>query len=291
MEAMETFSKDTIDMVKTQVTYTELGSAAQGTIEVKPTQQERIEEFTERVGAGEFHVAIEGRLPCGCIDGRGGSLRANSAGGTESLMVADDLTTQQFRANDGTTHGAYANILRFLKKNQYDVGGHDADHKPECGSGCGANDKLEDIYRIIAKNGDTIRTVAASIGVDVDVATHEMIVDKAGSRTTFSDGETLLAELEYQAGQDAIDNLAGPHNEAVAVINTRFGTTLDRDALAEEFGPDYQAFNVDVWSFDEAAKVISLSEAEQAQKVAALAYYNIATALALCGPSMRIVVL
>ena len=63
----------------------------------------------------------------------------------------------------------------------------------------------------------------------------------------------------------------------------------DRDAIREEFGDDYQAFNVDVWAFPKSAKVISTDERDQQQKLAALVYYNLATALVLVGPSLRVV--
>lgn len=288
---MEHLRKDTIDMVKTPVTFMELGEAAQGTIEIKTSQQERLEEFTQRVGSGEFHVAIEGRIPCRCIDGRGAALFPNAAGGTESLMVADDLIGKQFGVNDGTTRGAYANLLQFMKKLDYDVGGHDADHKAEHGSGCGANDELETIYGVIVSKGDIIRQLAAQIGVELDDDTHDLIVKNASVRSSFSHGKELLDELKSTAGASSVDNLTGKHHEVMAIINTRFGTTLDREAVKSEFGNDYQAFNVDVWAFEEAAKIISLSVAEQQKIIAALAYYNLATALTLCGPNMRVAVL
>jgi hypothetical protein len=77
----------------------------------------------------------------------------------------------------------------------------------------------------------------------------------------------------------------------VAVINKRQDTTLDRNALAAEFGSDYQAFNVDAWAFEEAARVTSLSDEEVKQKIAAMTFYNLATTLVLAGSKMRVVVI
>jgi len=68
------------------------------------------------------------------------------------------------------------------------------------------------------------------------------------------------------------------------------GYTLNRIELKKEFGPNYQAFNVDIWSFKKAAEAISVNEAEVQQKIAAMVYYNLATTLVLAGPSMRVVV-
>jgi hypothetical protein len=84
----------------------------------------------------------------------------------------------------------------------------------------------------------------------------------AASRTSFSPGRELLAAVTMHADEVFIDTLARSHNEVVAILNTVPGTTLDRDALRHEFGEEYEAFNVDVWSFEEAARAISPTEDE-----------------------------
>lgn len=277
-----------------KVEFITLGDLAEGTIEPRNDQVERLEEFTERVGGGEFHVATNETMPAGCIDGRCGcSLKPTSAGGTETLMVADDLINKQFKGNDESTATAFANIVRFLRSNGRSVGGHDDERHNDLKTGCGANDKLSLIYAMIGKRAAEIRALAESIGVEVDDRTHETIVGNAGGRTEFSNGTELYDVLDEAIGADAIDHLYGEHNEVLAVINKRVGTTLDRDVLELEFGPNYEAFNVDVWAFQEAANVISTTDDgdEAQQKVAAMAYYNLATALVLGGPGLRVVVL
>ena len=72
--------------------------------------------------------------------------------------------------------------------------------------------------------------------------------------------------------------------------------TLDRLlAVAMKFDDDG---NLDAWTFDKAAEVMSLQEDgvtfdedEKEAKVLALALYNLATAHVLCGPNMRVIVL
>lgn len=242
---------------------------------------------------GEFHVPTEHRIVCGCIDGRcGATVKPNSAGGTETLMVADDLTNKQFRGNDESTVSAYRNVVNFLSKAGYPVGGHDDDHAAGDASGCGANDKLSAIYEMMVRKEDYIRELAAAYGIAVDHETHALITKNAANRSSFSTGAQIKSELnEVTAG--AYDHLRGAHKEVVAVLNTKFGTSLDRDALNQEFGDDYQAFNIDVWAFEESANVISTSNnsEESRQKVVAMAYYNFATALVLCGPNMRVITL
>lgn len=264
---------------------------AEGTIEAKNNQQERLEEFTQRAGSGEFHVATDCQVPCGCVDGRcGGKIRPNAAGGTETIFVADDLTTKRFEG-DGTTASAYRTTLRLLKDEGFEVGGHDDDHAMGDISGCGANDKLPLIYDFIQRKADVLKDLTESLGITVDDASHQTIVDNARARTEFSKGAELLGVLNEEGAEDAVDHLRGGHNEVMVIINLREGTTFDRDAAEAEFGPDYEAFNVDAWSFAEAARATSLSPQEAEQKVVAMVYYNLATAHVLGGKSLRVVVL
>jgi len=279
-----------------KVAFQTLGEAGQGKIEAGEAQRERLEEFTDRVGNGEFHKETTGTIPCLCIDGRcggKGELMPNAAGGTETLMVADDLTTKDFELDgDTTTCGQYEKLVAFLKDSGHPIGGHTAAERHGAPSGCGANDKLPAIYAYIAQNADTLRGLASSMfGYEISDTDQKLIVGNAAARSDFSDGDQLLAALRAKDGR--IDVLEGEHTEVLAVINRRQGTTLDRDAVREEFGDDYEAFNVDEWSFDEGARVTSHlgGEDEVRQKRIAMLYYNLATAGVLCGPNMRVVVL
>ena len=142
----------------------------------------------------------------------------------------------------------------------------------------------------MAANPQAIRDMAAALGVNVPQETHDLIVGNASARTQFSTGKELLGILEANAREEFVDKLNGDHKEVVAVINKRAGTTLDRDALRAEFDEAYESFNVDVWAFEEAARVTSLSEEEVQQKIVAMVYYNLATTMVLVGKKMRIVV-
>lgn len=232
-----------------------------------------------------------------CVDGRipedgANPLAPNSAGGTESIFVADDLTTKRYASADGTTLGGYQNVIAALQADGYVIGGHTDEHAAEGKSGCGANDKLDLVYAYIAKNDAVLRTLTESLGIVVTDELHAMITGNADARTDFSTGAELLDALERNAPEEFVDKLHGGHNEVVAVINKRPGTTLDRDALNKEFGEKYQAFNVDAWAFEDAARATSGdSESEVQAKIIAMCYYNLATTMVLAGPKMRVVVL
>lgn len=266
---------------------------AEGTIEAGPEQQERLEEVLERLASGEFHVATDGRIPYGCIDGRdtrdGLHPKPDSAGGTLSIMVADDLTTKRFAGPDGTTKEAFSRTLAFIQAAGYEIGGHTDSHATGDGSGCGASDKLAPIYEFIGREGEQLRALAATLGITASGAAFVQIVENARARQEFSRGRDMLETLATY-GDDTVDYLTGDHREVVVVINTKDGTTLDRLALRREFGEAYEAFNVDAWTFGDASELTAESPEEAEAKVLALTFYNLATAHKLCGKAMRVIV-
>lgn len=284
---MELQPKDTGDMT-TELTYVTLDGAV-GSIEAGEDQMERLDEVTRRVATGEFHKPVTGKIPKECMDGRpGGEMAPNSAGGTFSLTVADDLTTQRF-SKGKTLVEADREVAKVIQGEGEPVGGHCTHSASGEKCGCGAKDEIKPVYGMIADNPLMIRRKVESLGIVVSDEVHNLIVKNASARTDFPTGAELSAGLKDVAGEQAESVLAGPHKEVVAAINTNEGTSLDRQALAEVFGPDYQAFNIDAWTFADAAAAISLTDEEAEMKVVALAYYNVTAAFILCGPGMRLV--
>lgn len=261
---------------------------AEGKIEAGPDQQERLEEFTERLLSGEFHVPVDSKVPFVCIDGRPGAevLGPNAAGGTFTMTVADDLTTRRFSAGKSLAE-AHEEVVTILKAEGYEVGGHCADHAPEGKCGCGAEDEVEAIYDFIVRHADDLRGMLGLVGLEARDEDHDLIVSNAARRTSFSTGPEISDSLRRVGGSDAEPTLFGAHFEVAASVNSKEGTTLDRKAVAAEFGPHYQAFNIDHWAFDEGARAIALSQEEAAQKVVAMTYYNLATSHVLPGKKMR----
>jgi hypothetical protein len=288
---MEPNPKDSIDMEQ-KYNYSNLPYAI-GTIEVGLDQQERFEEFTERLATGEFHVHTNGTIPSHCIDGRhGGGLGPNGAGGTETLLVADDLTTKRFVGGGSLVNGFDALVTMLLDAG-LEVGVHDDEKNIDDvnKTGCGANDRLAEAYTFLIDNPEKIRDLAIGLGVEIDNETYGLIVTNASARKDFPKGKDIYNVVKDKTEGKSVDHLTGSHREVVAVINTKAGTTLDRDLLKNEFGENYQAFNIDVWSFEEAARATSLTPEEVDQKVAAMVVYNLAIAHVLCGPNMRVIVL
>lgn len=284
---MESQPMDTVDTIN-EVKYVTLDGAV-GTIEADESQLEYLDEVTRRVAMGEFHKPVTGKIPKECMDGRpGGEMAPNSAGGTFSLTVADDLTTQRF-SRGKTLVEADREVSKVVQGEGEPVGGHCTHTASGEKCGCGAKDEIMPIYGMIEDNPSLIREAVESLGIYVTDAVHNLIVKNAKARTAFPTGAELSASLKDVAGIEAESVLSGPHKEVVAAVNGIEGTSLDRQAFAEVFGDNYQAFNIDSWAFKEAAAAISLSEEETEMKVVALAYYNVAAAFILCGPGMRVV--
>lgn len=275
-------------------------TGAEGGIQQNETQEtETIDRLTLDLANGRFHRETSVVMPCKCIDGRRcpeATEGPNAAGGTETIFVADDLTSKRFEADDFSVTEGMRKIIEALQAFNYPVGGHsDNTHADMNDSGCGANDKLPRIYDMIVRQRDTVKKyVEAILGEGtVDAETEHLILQNAGSRlqnNDFSTGKDVYDVLDSTPDAQ-LEELNGAHNEVIAVINLREGTTLDRTALENEYGSNYQAFNVDAWSFRHAAEATSDNDTEIQQKIIAMAYYNIATALTLCGPKMRVIVL
>lgn len=290
-----------------------LGEAAIGTIEPAPRLEageidaETLRDCVERLASGEFHrsVGLDQILPAKCVDGRPRTdgvqeLAPNSAGGSFSLVVADMLTSQNYRNYGGQIAedtAEYArNAFQSLKDSGYgeQLGDHCDDHAEGEKCGCGAVDKMQPIVGYIADHADEVRSLAEALGVEVDDETHEVLAARSAELSqldnlAFSPGADAMSELRAAAGDETVEKLAGSHNEVVVTINTHSGTTLDRAGLREQFGDKYQAFNVDIWALEETAATLSSDETETRQQFAAMVYYNIATAAVLGGKSLRIV--
>ena len=290
---------------RTQLT---LGEAASGSIEPagRNLDKEKLEQFERDVLSDKFDVAVaEGIiLPCGCIDGRcphadeAFNPVPNAAGGTLTMVVGELLTDGKNVASTAeNSEDAVASFIEYLKTTQYadQVGGHTGPQhgNPEA-SGCGANDKLRGIMRQIAEKSDVIAATLDKLGVPVSNEAFAGIVGKAQDLSEregyFTPGVEVAETLQEASLEGNCPALVGEHNELLIRINTVEGTTIDRRAIEAEYGEDFQVFNVDLWAIKNAADTLSETPEEAEEKFAAMVVYQLATALELCGPSMRAVV-
>lgn len=297
-------SMDTVETSRVELT---LGAAAEGSIDPasRSLNSETVENVERDVLSDRFDVpVIEGFfLPCGCIDGRCPHDEApfnavpNAAGGTLTLLVGELLTTgSNLAANAENSEEALASLIEYLQQQGYSeqIGGHTGPAHSAGESGCGANDKLAQIFDQIVRKSGTIHAVLQKLNITLDDVDFTGMIEKTqayrDSKEFFVDGEAIAETLEAESPNGNCPALQGAHNEVLIRLNTHEGTTFDRRALKAAYGDEFQIFNVDVWALKKAAETLSYSKEEASEKFAAMVIYQVATALQLCGPSMRVIV-
>ena len=268
--------------------------------------EQRVDEVVERLQTDEFYDEIDPEsLPSECIecrppDGEPQVMGADSAGGSFTQVAADALTHQSYRhpGEKAPTHAK--RIYSELIEDGKPVKTHDADIAQGINCGCGAEDKLDgqepdkpSILGYLTRRGNDIRQVVESLGRNVSDEQEALITSRA-AQLRAEDYATNGAELKQAcievAGPDSVETVTGVQKGVAVVINTRQGTRLNRLKLSEEFGDDYQAFSVDVWSLPNGAKATSRTEAEADDKEVAALFYNLAAGGVIAGPDMRVVI-
>lgn len=256
-------------------------------------------EFIQEIG--EYYVPAAQDIIGACMDGRPGSTAEavpNGAGGGLLYLVADRLV----RGNSDAINEANARVLGRISRIPATVHVHRDDHAHGEQAGCAAADKVGAIFTIIAQHGEQLRVLATELGLGSDISdeTHQQIIRHAAdeSKLVMASGNDLVAMVDAQLAKSAeptgahTDILRGNHHEAAVVMNQRTKTTLDRQALAQEFDQRYQAFNIDTWAFAPSAEALYPGDlTAQQYATTAMLYYNLAAIMALCGPRMTVTVL
>jgi len=259
-------------------------------------------EFVQRLG--EYYVPAVQNIIGACMDGRPGSTAEavpNGAGGGLLYLVTDRLVC----GNSDDIDEANARVLGQIGQIPATVHVHRDDHAHGEQAGCAAADKVGAIFTIIAQRGEQLRSLATELGLGSDSSdeAHQQIIRHATdeSKLVMASGNDLVAMVDAQLAKSAeptgahTDMLQGSHHEAAVVMNQRAGTTLDRQALAQEFdraSAHHQAFNIDTWAFAPSAEALYPDDpTAQQQATTAMLYYNLAAIMALCGPRMTVTVL
>lgn len=259
-------------------------------------------EFVQRLG--EYYLPATQNIIGACMDGRPGSTAEavpNGAGGGLLYLVTDRLV----RGNSDDIDEANARVLGQIGQIPATVHVHRDGHAHGEDAGCAAADKVGAIFTIIAQHGEQLRSLATELGLGSDSSdeAHQQIIHHAAdeSKLVMASGNDLVAMVDAQLAKSAeptgahTDMLHGSHHEVAVVMNQRTGTTLDRQALAQEFDrahEHHQAFNIDTWAFASSAEALYPDNpTAQQQATTAMLYYNLAAIMALCGPRMTVTVL
>ena len=262
----------------------------------------RAAEFVQRLG--EYYVPAVQNIIGACMDGRPGSTAEavpNGAGGGLLYLVTDRLV----HGDSDSIDEANTRVLGQIGQIPATVHVHRDHHAHGEDAGCAAADKVGAIFTIIAQHGEQLRSLATELGLGSDSSdeAHQQIIRHAAdeSKLVMASGNDLVVMVDAQLAKSAeptgahTDMLQGSHHEAAVVMNQRAGTTLNRQALAQEFdraSEHRQAFNIDTWAFAPSAEALYPGDpTAQQHATTAMLYYNLAAIMALCGPRMTVTVL
>lgn len=248
----------------------------------------------ERIKDGEFHREVSDTLPVICIDGRfdkdGRRIDGPaSAGATAGLAYAKDLSASSLQPAAEKEVDLIGSTVSKLSQAGHRTSVHGDNHGP---CGCGACAKAPEIYGEIAKGADSIHAAVAALGFTLSSEQKAAMTARAQERVNnnffAADRKEVLDKAE-EAGAE-YEGLVDAHLEQLIIMNTQSGTRIDTAAIREALG--IEVFVVDAWAFAGAAEAMNetgFSEEIDAT-TKALAVYNVATADALCAPSMPILV-
>jgi hypothetical protein len=183
-------------------------------------------------------------------------------------------------------------FLAALRGADIPIGGHTDDHEHSGASGCGANDKLGHILELLSAGPSLARIVELTVGLGIAVSREcvERLSERADALTGSSLLDTPLQRIALLEAYGESVTLCGEHREQAIIINTVPATTLDRLELRERLGEQTAAFNVDLWAFEpslqQVTAALGLEGLSLKSLLVAMVFYNLATALVLCGPKM-----
>ena len=166
------------------------------------------------------------------------------------------------------------------------------DNHSSCG--CGACAKVRNVYQHVADNVDNIARLTDQYGINISNEEKSIIVERANQRLQQPDFFNEDRSAVLQAAQEngaSYEELVDAHNELGIALNIRAGTTVDRAAIRAAFGPQYDMFVVDAWTFDTAAKELmdNGNDQDAARVAKAIAVQNVATASVLGHASLPII--
>ncbi len=272
-----------------------LGLGAIGPANRTDVDQAVLSNMYQTIASGEFNIPVNDNVPSICVDGRcnkDGTREASpsAAGGTLSIVYGADLGGAS--TSDDTSEIMLATrIANTLKEKGHAIGVHGDDHS-NCG--CGACAKVKNIYQHIAEKINDIVSMTSQYGITLSQPEKDSIVQHAQNRLNqpdfFAEDRSSVLQHAQECGS-MYEELIGAHNELGIALNTRPGTTIDRSAIRAKYGPQYDMFVVDAWTFANAAKEINTNENAMTTELIAKAItlQNVATASVLGHGSLRII--
>lgn len=272
-----------------------LGTGSIGPGNRNDIDQNVLNQMYHAIASGLFNVPVNNSIPEICVDGRtnkNGYRKSApcAAGGTLSIVYGGDLGSNS-AATDINEVQLTTQTINRLKEKGHQAGVHGDDHS-DCG--CGACSKAPTIYQHITEHINDLASLTNQLGINITESEKDSIVQQAKNRLNqagfFAENRASVVQAAQDSGAD-YEELVGQHNELGIALNTRVGTTVDRSAIRSKYGPQYDMFVVDAWTFGNAAKDINSTdnEADEQRIAKAITLQNVATASVLGHSSLPII--
>lgn len=189
-----------------------------------------------------------GNEPPRCVDGRRDSqskLGPQMLGGSLHPVLLNTITSGKTLDKE-----TVIKLATELKQKGFYLGVHRGAHQnsDENKSDCGAGDRTKDIIlKAISQKVEITKRLSPAIEANTELGTigdleeAYSVLKKFDSEKILTSGEELIATFEEVGA--SVETLSGDHNESVAFVNTRTGSTLDTIKLNEQ---GKQGFNLDL---------------------------------------------
>lgn len=233
----------------------------------------------------QFRVKVLTETLAVCIDGRiGAFLGPKLAGGFKTLQVAAKAVGYRVSGKS---------LYSLAKKRGFNLGAHvDTSNEEEDfvnGTGCGANDKEEEIARNFNQHASDLEETVKTL-INVNSAFNSKTYASIALSLVTEDKNELRSIVGEQFVETLVDDGEGVHGhtEWAVYFNYEDNTTIDRDAYYNATGK--KLFVVDMWYIKKLAD--AMAEGVEAQKQAAELYhamvaYQVGTYITLCDGSHR----
>ena len=292
------------------------GELWSGSISRKDHQSERTAGALKEIR--RYFVPADTDAPERCIDGRPkvkkgprGHLREmhlgpQTPGGTPAMTLAYRIMNAGTLPEGRKFCDDLKDTIGLCKKHGISFGGHIDDHAQGFNCGCGAIDKIPEIFhKMLAPEFPQAVSVylKAILGERFDANVMQSLIGRAGELSAqngnyleqTSDGDYLykkkvIETLEAEATDvQPVEELMGDHREIALVVNMVPGSTFDRDAFTTAQGSEVQAFTYDFWVSEDFANKLFKSEKKRTEFLTIRAMLGIATAMVLTDGSMELI--
>ncbi|TAK58766.1 hypothetical protein EPO14_02995 [Patescibacteria group bacterium] len=287
-----------------------------GSISRKAHQSERVTGALQEIP--HYFVMADTDAPERCIDGRPkvkkgarGHLQEmhlgpQTPGGTPAMTLAYRIMNAGTLPEGKKFCDDLKDTIGLCKKHGISFGGHIDDHNHGFNCGCGAIDKIPEIFKKILepefKESASVY-LKAILGERFDADVMQSLIGRADELNAqngnyleqTADGDYLFRKkvietLETEATNvQPVEELIGDHREIALVVNLVPGSTFDRDAFTKAQGSEVQAFNYDFWVSEDFANKLFKSEKKRTEFLTIRAMLGIATAMVLTDGSMELI--